>query len=78
MIEQEDGHDTRLNQMDIISILFYCEQYKTVLFAQFGGCQEASSTMKHNADNVTLFMDQEQRFQVAKFVYECMEFRRSE
>ena len=24
------------------------EKYNTVLFAQFGGCQEASSTMKHN------------------------------
>ena len=45
---------------------------------QFGGCQEASSTMKHNSDNVRLFMDQEPSFQVAKFVYECMEFRRSE
>ena len=37
-----------------------------------------TSTMKHNADNVRLFMDQEPSFQVAKFVYECMEFRRSE
>ena len=54
------------------------EKYNTVLFAQFGGCQEASSTMKHNSDNVRLFMDQEPSFQVAKFVYECMEFRRSE
>ena len=35
-------------------------------------------TMKHNSDNVRLFMDQEPSFQVAKFVYECMEFRRSE
>ena len=34
--------------------------------------------MKHNSDNVRLFMDQEPSFQVAKFVYECMEFRRSE
>ena len=34
--------------------------------------------MKHNADNVRLFMDQEPSFQVAWFVYECMEFRRSE
>ena len=34
--------------------------------------------MKHNADNVRLFMDQEPSFQVAKVVYECMEFRRSE
>ena len=45
--------------------------------------------MKHNADNVRLFMDQEPSFQErqlyssshptnAKFVYECMEFRRSE
>ena len=33
---------------------------------------------KHNSDNVRLFMDQEPSFQVAKFVYECMEFRRSE
>ena len=48
------------------------EKYNTVLFAQFGGCQEASSTMKHNSDNVRLFMDQEPSFQVAKFVYECM------
>jgi len=35
-----------------------------LLFAQFGGCQEASSTRKHNADNVRLFMDQEPSFQV--------------
>ena len=39
------------------------EKYNAVLFAQFGGCQEASSTMKHNADNVRLFMDQEPSFQ---------------
>ena len=38
----------------------FCGKYNTVLFAQFGGCQEATSTMKHNADNVRLlFMDQE-------------------
>ena len=70
---------------DEVHFLFECpaydrirEKYNTVLFAQFGGCQEASSTMKHNSDNVRLFMDQEPSFQVAKFVYECMEFRRSE
>ena len=70
---------------DEVHFLFECpaydrirEKYDTVLFAQFGGCQEASSTMKHNSDNVRLFMDQEPSFQVAKFVYECMEFRRSE
>ena len=70
---------------DEVHFLFECpaydrirEKYNTVLFAQFGGCQEASSTMKHNSDNVRLFMDQETSFQVAKFVYECMEFRRSE
>ena len=62
---------------DEVHFLFECpaydrirEKYNTVLFAQFGGCQEASSTMKHNSDNVRLFMDQEPRFQVAKFVYE--------
>ena len=65
---------------DEVHFLFECpaydrirEKYNTVLFAQFGGCQEASSTMKHNSDNVRLFMDQEPSFQVAKFVYECME-----
>ena len=70
---------------DEVHFLFECpaydrirEKYNTVLFAQFGGCQEASSTMKHNSDNVRLFMDQEPSFQVAKLVYECMEFRRSE
>ena len=69
---------------DEVHFLFECpayrirEKYKTVLFAQFKGCQEASSTMKQNADNVRLFMDQEPSFQVAQFVYECMEFRRSE
>ena len=70
---------------DEVHFLFECpaydrirEKYNTVLFAQFGGCQEASSTMKHNSDNVRLFMDQEPSFQVAKFVYECMEFWRSE
>ena len=67
---------------DEVHFLFECpaygrirEKYNTVLFAQFGGCQEASSTMKHNSDNVRLFMDQEPSFQVAKFVFECMEFR---
>ena len=34
------------------------------------GCQEVSSAIKHT--NVRLFMDQEQSFQVANFVYECM------
>ena len=70
---------------DEVHFLFECpaydrirEKYNAVLFAQFGGCQEASRTMKHNSDNVRLFMDQEPNFQVAKFVYECMEFRRSE
>ena len=56
----------------------FARSHESVLFAQFGGCQEASSTMKHNANKVKLFIDQEPIFQVAKFVYECMEFWRSE
>ena len=55
---------------DEVHFLFECpayvrirEKYNTVLFAQFGGCQEASSTMKHNSDNVRLFMDQEPSLQ---------------
>ena len=34
--------------------------------------------MKHNTAKVREFMEQEPYFQVAKFVFECMEYRRSE
>ena len=46
--------------------------------ALLAGNLRDSINKKHNSDNVRLFMDQEPSFQVAKFVYECMEFRRSE
>ena len=85
MYQKAWEHECTFQRPGVIVSLFECpaydrirEKYNTVLFAQFGGCQEASSTMKHNSDNVRLFMDQEPSFQVAKFVYECMEFRRSE
>jgi hypothetical protein len=34
--------------------------------------------MRHNTAKVREFMEQEPYFQVAKFVFECMEYRRSE
>jgi hypothetical protein len=70
---------------DEVHFLFECpaydrirDKYDSVLFTQFGGCRQACGLMKHNAEDVRKFMDQEPSFQVAKFVFECMEFRRSD
>ena len=49
------------------------EKYEPALFTQFGGCRQATGSMKHHAEDVRKFMDQEPSFQVAKFVFECME-----
>jgi hypothetical protein len=53
-------------------------KYDSVLFNKFGGCRQASRVFKNDPAKVREFMDQEPCFQVAKFVYECMEYRRSE
>jgi hypothetical protein len=51
-------------------------KYDSVLFNKFGGCRQASRVFKNDPAKVREFMNQEPCFQVAKFVYECMEYRR--
>lgn len=70
---------------DEVHFLFECsaydrirDKYESTLFAPFGGCRQAARSMKHDAAAVRRFLDQEPSFQVAKLVYECMEFRRSD
>lgn len=70
---------------DEMHFLFECPAYESirikydsVLFNKFGGCRQASRVFKNDPAKVREFMDQEPCFQVAKFVYECMEYRRSE
>jgi hypothetical protein len=70
---------------DEVHFLFECPAYDTIrvkyqdtLFSRFGGCRRAAGAMKHNTAKVREFMEQEPYFQVAKFVFECMEYRRSE
>jgi hypothetical protein len=48
-----------------------------VLFNKFGVCHQASRVFKNDPAKVREFMDQEPCFQVAKSVYECLEYRRS-
>lgn len=70
---------------DELHFLFECPAYESIrrkyedtLFSKFGGCRQATRSMITNSAKVREFMDQEPCFHVAKFVYECMEFRRSE
>jgi hypothetical protein len=53
-------------------------KYDSVLFNKFGGCRQAGRVFKNDPAKDRKFMDQEPCFQVAKFVYEGMEYRRSE
>ena len=76
---------TRTVVEDEVHLLFECPaydhiraRYTEVLFSKFGGVHQASRLMKEDPSQVRAFMDQEPVFQVAKFVYECMEHRRSE
>lgn len=70
---------------DELHLLFECPayhhirlKYKDDLFAEYGGIERAASTMKHVPGKLREFMDQEPALQVAKFVFECLEFRRHE
>lgn len=70
---------------DEVHLLFECPaydniraKYESARFANFGGYQQAARIMKHNAQKVREFMDQEPSFQLARFVFECMEYRRSD
>ena len=70
---------------DELHLLFECpayvrirEKFENVLFSKFGGCRQATRTMRNDVAQVRQFMDQEPTYQVAKFVFECFEFRMSE
>jgi hypothetical protein len=70
---------------DELHLLFECpayerirEKFENVLFSKFGGCRQATSTMRNDVAKARQFMDQEPSYQAAKFVFDCLEFRRSE
>jgi hypothetical protein len=53
-------------------------EYDSVLSNKFGGCRQASRVFKNERAKFRELMDQELCLQVAKFVHECMDYRRSE
>jgi len=70
---------------DELHFLFQCpayagirQKYAATLFQKFGGVAATASQVARNPRVFRDFMDQEPASQVARFVYECSEYRRNE
>ena len=70
---------------DELYFLFQCpdyadirQEYAATLFQKFGGVAATASQVVRNPRVFRDFMDQEPASQVARFVYECSEYRRNE